>query len=856
MTAGEYLRLARRESRRALGRIALFVMCVAVGVAAVVVVAGLSKGVSEGIRTEGRRLMAGDVAVEGRRPLPAELQAIADRNGVVARADIREFVSVVLVPGREVSQLAEVKVVEGGYPFYGELKLDPPRPLNELATTDAIVVAPEMLAKLDLKVGDALTLGGVRFTIAGTVVEEPDKLGVSFSLGPRIFLSPGGLARTSLVDRGARVEHRALFKLADGATAADAARLERAIEAELPDAEFFQTRTFTSAQASLRRSFDRIGRYLGLVGLLSLLVGGVGVAQVARAWIAGRTDDVAILRCLGATPREVVVLFAIQVAATALLASVIGGTLGTGLLFALPRLVSDSLLPTSLIRPWQPGAIARGVALGVGVALVFTLPPLLALRRVPPSRVLRRDAEPVGGGRVENVAGVALILASVWAVAWLQTESWQQGGYFVVGLVGATLALMLAAWLIVRAVRWLPRDAGGLRVRHGLARLARPGAGTLAAIVALGLGVTFVFATRVVEQRLGEQLSAEAPKDAPTAFFLDVQSDQWATLQAQLAREGAIGIDSRPIVTARFASIDGVPVTELMNRPAPRGETPDAADRQGSGRPRPRWQLTREQRITYGSDLPRGNHVTSGTFPSGTPGGVSVEEGFARSLGMRLGSRMTLDVQGTPVDLVVTSLRTIDWRTFGINFFLFAESGGPLDEAPQQRVAVARLPDAGAAGIQSRVVGAFPNITVIPIKDVMEKVLAVLDKLGIAVRSLGGFIVVAGTVVLGGTIAASQARRAREVALMKTIGMTARDVVAIFAIEYALVGLAAAIVGVAAGAAIAWTIVSRAMELPWAIGWADVAVAVAATIAIAIVAGLSASVRALRARPVEVLRTT
>lgn len=856
MTATEYLRLARRESRRAIGRILLFVMCVAVGVAAVVVVAGLSRGVSDGIRSEGRRLMAADVAVEGRRPLPKELDAIAARHGVVGRAGVRELVTNAFVPATRAQVLAEVKVVEPGYPFYGELKLDPPQPLSALATTDSVVVGPELLTRLSLNVGDRVSLGGRPFRIAGTVVEEPDKLGVSFTLGPRIFLSPEGLALTSLADRGARVEHRALLKLRDGATAADAERLERAIEAEMPDAEYFQTRTFTSAQASLRRSFDRIGRYLGLVGLLSLLVGGVGVAQVARAWIAGRTDDVAVLRCLGATPREVVVLFAIQVAATALLASVIGAAIGTALLFALPHLASDSLLPTSLIRAWQPGAILRGVVLGVGVSLVFTLPPLLALRRVPPSRVLRRDAEPVGGSRVEAIAGAALILVSIFVVGWLQTESWRQGGYFVLGIVGATLALMGAAWLIVRAVGLLPRDAGGLRVRHGLARLARPGAGTVAAIVALGLGVTFVFATRVVEQRLGEQLRNETPADAPTAFFVDVQTDQWPALSAQLAKEGAVGIDSRPIVTARFAAIDDVPVNELANRPAPTTAEPDERQ-QGGNRPRPRrWQLTREQRITYGTELPRGNRVIAGKFPSGNPNGVSIEENFAKSLGVGVGSKLTLDVQGTEADLVVTSLRTVDWRTFGINFFLFAEANGPLQDAPQQRVAVARMPEATASAAQSRVVEAFSNITVIPIKDVMEKVLAVLEKLGVAVRSLGLFIVVAGTIVLGGTIAASQARRAREVALMKTIGMTARDVVAIFALEYALVGLAAAIVGIGAGAAIAWAIVAKTMELPWSVGWGDVAIALLATVAVAICAGLSASLRALRARPVEVLRTT
>ena len=854
MKARDYLRLARRESRRAWGRLALFIMCVAVGVASVVVVDGLSRGVTDGIRTEGRRLMAADVAVEGNRPVPEALDEIAAQFGVVDRVDVREFVSVAIVPDQVSMQLVEVKVVEGDYPFYGELLTEPMQPLSALTGEDSIIVAPEVLEKLNLKVGDELSLGGVSFRIAGTVVEEPDKLDISFTIGPRIFLSPEGLARTSLASRGSRIDHSALLKLPDSGTAEDAERLKQAIESQLPDAEFFKTRTFTSAQASLQRSFQRIGRYLGLIGLMSLLVGGVGVAQVVRAWIAARTDDVAVLRCLGVTPGEAVILFTIQVAAMGLLASLLGAMIGQALLLALPHLADASLLPGDLVHAWQPLAVLRGILLGVGVAVMFTLPYLWALRKVPPSRVLRRETEPVKSGRLVMALGVLFLLLCVWLAGSLQTGSWWQGAYFVGGLVATTLTLMLAAWAIVRLVRFLPRDVGSLHVRHGLGRLVRPGAGTMAAIVSLGLGVAFVFSARTAQDRLGSELLSETPENAPTAFFVDVQSDQWPALAELLKDEGSVGLDSQPIVTGRFVAIDGVPVSELMRRtPAP--DANDGSRPREGERGRSRWQLTREQRITYGDSLPRGNQITVGDFPSGAKNGISVEENFARSLGLEIGSQLTIDIQGVPVDLIVTSLRSVDWRTFGINFFLLAEPGGPLTDAPQQRVAVARIPPDKAAAVQSKVVSTFPNITVIPIKDVLEKVMAVLEKLGAAVRGLGLFIVVAGTVVLGCTIAASQARRAREVALLKTIGMTRRDVLAIFAIEYSLVGAVAAVVGIAAGLITSWVIVVKGMELPWSLNFADILVAFIATVAIAVLAGLGSSLRALNVRPAEILRS-
>jgi putative ABC transport system permease protein len=870
MRLSDYLRLARRESRRARGRVLLFIACIALGVAAVVVVAGFSAGIDEGLRDEGRRLLAADVAVDGWRPIPAELDAILSA-APARRTDVRKLASVVLGPGGRAAKLCEIKVIDAGYPFYGVLRFAPDRPAAELLAPDAAVVAPELLAHLDARLGDELSIGGVSFRVAGTVEEEPDKLGVNFTVGPRVFLSPAGAARTTLEGRGARIEHRALIKLPDGATLADATRLVERIRKSLPGAAMFGVHAFDEAQPALRQSVARIGDYLGLVGLLSLLVGGVGVAQVSRAWLSGRMDDIAVLRCLGATPGQVVALYAIQVVAMALLASAVGAALGTGLHGALPRLVGG-LLPPDVIRPLQPWAIALGIGLGMSVALTFTLPSLLGLWRVPPARVLLREAEPVQSGMGARAALSLLVVCGVWAAAAVQSRSLLQGGLFTGGL-GAVIGVLAAiAVAVSRLARLVPRGAGalGVRVRHGLTHLARPGAEGVGSIVALGLGVTFVFATAVIERHLTEQLRAELPPGAPSTIFLDVQPDQWAGLRALLEQEGATDVDGRPVVTARLTAVDDVPIAELAA--STRDEGPAEPRRRdvppGAGeRERPsRWALTREQRITYGPDLPRGNRVVAGAFPSARRqlfdrGSVSVEEGFARDLGVHVGSTLSLDVQGVPVDLAVTSVRTIDWRTFGINLLLFAEPG-PLDAAPQTRIVVARFPQASLGHDggrpetpEARVVRAYPNVTVLDVRDVVEKVLAVLGQLAIAVRSLGWFIVAAGIVVLGGTVTATQARRAREVALLKAIGMTRRDVITVFAIEYALTGAVAALVGLAAGSGLAWVVITQVLQVPWTARATELVAAGAIVVALAVAAGLAASARALSAPPAAVLRS-
>jgi putative ABC transport system permease protein len=375
----------------------------------------------------------------------------------------------------------------------------------------------------------------------------------------------------------------------------------------------------------------------------------------------------------------------------------------------------------------------------------------------------------------------------------------------------------------------------------------------------MGLGVTFVFATWVVERHLTDQLAAELPADAPSTFFLDVQPDQWAGIETILKKHGAAGIDVRPLVTARFAAINGVPVADLQRRArfsGPDTRPAEAGPQRTSDAPRPRrWMLTRELRITYGPQLPRGNRVIAGTFPAAPQiaNGVSIEEDFARDLGVGVGSTLTFDVQGVPVETTVSSLRTIDWRTMGINFFLFAEPG-PLDDAPQMRLATARLATADLPRVQSEIVSQFPNVTVIHVREVMDKVLAVLRNIGMGVRALGAFTIAAGIIVLGGTVAATQARRAREVALLKTIGMTRRDVLAVFAIEYALTGFVAAVVGVAAALLLAWAVLTRLMELEWTPRAMEISTAVAVTVLLAVFAGLVASARALATRPVEVLR--
>jgi putative ABC transport system permease protein len=412
-----YARAIRRESRGARSRLVFFVACLAVGVAAVVAVAGLSASLDRTIRGEARQLLAADIAVESRRPLPASLADALRPIAGVERADLTEMVTVAAAPpsagGAGRSQLVELKVVEGGYPFYGRLRLEPDRPLASLLAADTAVVGPDLLSRLGLRVGDGLRLGGAEFRIAGTVLAEPDRMGGTFSVGPRVFLAHDGLKRTVLEGAGSRVLYRALLKLPTETPAARTKAIAASLDTALASAGRIRVENYTEAQPSLRRGLRRAERFLGLVALLSLLLGGVGVAQTVRAWVAGRLDAIAILRCLGLRPREVLGLYLAQTAALGLVGSAAGCIAGVAVQWIVPGLLGD-LVPAGAGRTLEWAAIGRGLALGIGVALLFSLPPLLATRRVPPMRVLRHDAEPLPTPRWAAAALIAILLGGIW----------------------------------------------------------------------------------------------------------------------------------------------------------------------------------------------------------------------------------------------------------------------------------------------------------------------------------------------------------------------------------------------------------------------------------------------------------
>ncbi|MYA07109.1 MAG: FtsX-like permease family protein [Holophagales bacterium] len=851
------LRYSLRELRGSLGRVWVWVACLSVGVGAVVSVAGLASSVDGAIRGEARKLLAADLAFRSRGPIPEHVLETIDRVPGAVRAEVREMAAMVgrasppAASPAEVggegpsSLLAELKAVSGGYPFYGELVTEPPLPAGaspaDVLGDHSALVSPEALSRLGLEVGDDLRVGGRTLRIIGSLEGEPDRLPAGFAFGPRVVVGVAAQEAARIFPFAGFGGYRVLVRLPGEHSLEELETRANALRGEIDDNAAVRVETYADAQPGIREDLERLSRYLGLVALLSLLVGGVGVAQGIRAWLTQRLDALAVLKCLGARPRDLMRTYVVQAVLLGLVAGVIGGVAGLLSILLVPAILGGAL-PVEAVSIWQPWAFGRGVALGIGVSTAFSAPALLVVLRAPPVRVFRSGAEPLPGSRLASALSVFAVGAGVAGSTALQAGSLWLALRFMGAVVAAVVALILAALALRSLARFLAPRCRSSWLRYGVAALSRPESGTLAASVALGMGLMVLLAMFVVQGHLHDELAAGLPEEAPSAFLLNVPATGWGDLAGLLERQGARRVQSAPVVMARVRAIDGVPVAERLNE-------------------RNRWALRRQLRLTFLDELPADNVILEASGPATALrpwvdpalGEVSVEQDFAETIGVSVGSTIDLEVGGRETRITVTSLRRVDWEGFGINFFLVVEPA-VLDWAPHTRLAAAWLPQEREQRIQDEIYVAYPGVAVVRIREVLQKVVDLVSDLQVGVRVLGSFTVAAALLTLAGAVAASSARRGREAALLKTIGSTRFDVLRAFAAEYVLVGLSAAVVAAVLGSAAAWWLVTRELELVWSFRpWAVFGALVAGSL-LSLGTGLLASVGALQRPPIDSLR--
>ena len=733
--------MAWRETRGAWRHVALFVTCIALGVAALVGVGTFATNLERTLGREARALMGGDVELRSARSLGAaardELEGLR-RTGAVT-TEIRELAGMARSPRDGRSALVELKAVGPRYPLYGRIETEPARPLGDLLAGSGALVEAPLLDRLGASVGDRIAVGSATFTIRGVVRREPDRAGGLLTLGPRVLIADDALDATGLVQFGSRVRHRALLRLPEGTPAA---RVRDDLTRALDDAAI-RVVAFDEAQSGLKRFFAQLTTYLGLTGLVSLLVGGIGVASAMRTFIRRKTETIAILKCVGATSRALFATYLVQ----ALALGVAGSVLGVGLGLVLQPLAMRAfagLAPFPLEPTIDLRTLARALAMGVLTTGLVVLWPLLSLRAIPPSAILRQEVE--GKRRRRPWLAALPVVAGLVALALWQAGSLKIGGIFVVASIAALLGLGALGRGLVRLARAAPR-VRSLAWRQGVANLHRPGGQAGGVVVALGIGVMLLVAIGLLEDSLDRQIDHEQRREAPSFFFVDVGADQRDSFLNVMTATTGTTPTLIPVVRARLASVNG----ERVGRPM--------LDRRRAAGHDALWYFTRDYVLTSMTEAPATNAILRGRWwtPAEAAAGplISVEEAAAKALGVDVGSSLGFDVQGVRVDARVTSIRKVDWQTFSANFFVVF-SPGALEGAPTTFVATARVPAAAEAGVQDAVVSAFPNVTVIPVRDILQRAAGILGQISFAIRAIALFSIAAGLTVMAGTLVASR----------------------------------------------------------------------------------------------------
>ncbi len=861
---GFVLRMAWREARAARRRLALLTASVMAGVGALVAVNSFTDNLTVSVAEQAQALLGADLAISGRKPLadikPAQrlLDSLRATGGSAVRmASSVNFAAMAYLPRSGGARLVQLRSVEPGWPFYGTIETSPAGVWARIQDGGA-VVDPSLLTAIDASVGDTLALGEGRFPIVGTVINVPGDVGLQMAFGARVFIATAQLPATGLLGFGARVQYEMFVKLpatidpqAVAAGARPALRPER-----------IRVRTVADDRDNLTDGLTRLGNYLGLVALAALLLGGLGVASAVHVFIRQKLDTIAMLRCLGATTRQVFAIHLLQALAMGLLGSVLGALVGVGLQQAMPLVLKDFLPVDVRVLP-SPRAILLGIALGVWTAGVYALLPLLGIRDISPLATLRRAVDPPRRRRDPALIIAWLVLAaSVVALAAIQVGSWWQGAWFAVGIGVALLVLWITSLGVIGAARrWTP-SSWSYVWRQGLANLHRPANQTATVVLALGFGAFLLTTLFTAQHNLLRDFRIDGDAGRPNLLLFDIQGDQRDLVAAAIAGEGLPPAAYTPIVPMRLLEVDGRPVREVLEQGAvvPRDTTgAEGNEDQGS-----LWAFRREYRSTYRSELGSAERVTAGEWfgpgahgsgrSADDPVAISMEIELAGELLVGVGDRITWDVQGVPVYSRITSLREVNWARFEPNFFVIFAPGA-LDRAPQSWVTLARVADPASRGrIQRLLAERAANVTSVDLGDVQRAIETVVNRIVLAIRFMALFSLITGTIVLVGAIATSRWQRIREGTLLRTLGATRWQVLRIISVEYAALGLAAAVVATALAGVAGWALATWVFDASFALPVVPMVLLAGGLVILTTGVGLWNSSDVLERPPLEVLR--
>ncbi|MGI8743949.1 MAG: ABC transporter permease [Bryobacteraceae bacterium] len=845
-------KIAWRESRASSVKFLFVIVAVAIGVGSLTGVRGFSRAFHGLLLSQARTLMAADLSLRVfTLPDPDQQAALEDlsRRGV-QRTWITETLSMASAAPGHPPMLVSIKAVDPTvYPFYGEIRLDPPGPLSQKLTADTVAVSDDVLLRLQLKPGDTIRLGGHPFNIVGRVAYEPDRMLGSLNVGPRVMITRGGLEKTGLMLPGSRAAERYLFRLGPRTPGIQQARdtLKKAFpEALIAD--------YRETHPIITQGLDRATTFLSLVSLITLIIGALGVATAMHAHLQQKMDSIAIMKCIGARSNQIIRIYVLQTLAL--------GTLG-GLLGVLIGLAVQRAFPVFLARffqlqpsvTWDFITAAQGMSVGLLATLLFTLPPLLTVRRIKPGAIFRREMEETKPGwrtrlsqSKESLIAGALIIFGIGGIAASLTsgkrpDAFQTGAYFTGSLIVSLLVLSAIAWLLLGGLRKLSRSPVWklpMSLRHGIANLYRPGNHAQAALVALGIGVMFTLTVYLVQHGLLKEIRRSAPPGMPNVFLIDVSPEQKQGVLDLIAHQPGISAPPEFIgtVAAKMLAYDGKQIDKLPLK--------------GWAR---RFHYTRT--VTSAGVKPEYVDIVQGNWWNPADRHlapqVAVSDEVAHTLKVQPGSTTEWQIAGRKVTARVACIQKIDSIHLASRVeFIF--SPGALDSFPGIYYGSLRVAPGAVSGLQQALYQGYPTVTVMNMADVLQTFQGVVDQIAIVIRFISLFAILAGTIILASSIAGTRFRRVREVVILKTLGATRWRVSKIFSVEFLVLGAVAGVMGSLLANGFASLLLKRMLNAHVSFEiWPSIA-CVGITALIANFAGWMASFRILGQKPLQILR--
>jgi putative ABC transport system permease protein len=832
-------RMAARDSRNHRRRLLLFMSSIALGIAALVAISSLGKNLEDAIDEQAKSLLGADLLIRGRQPFAPETEALFDSLGGEQSREVG-FSSMVYFPQSNGTRLARIRALAGDFPFYGEFETVPEEATQSFRTGQNALVDDGLMLQYGAEVGDSIKVGAVPFRIVGRLKKMPGESAANAFIGPRVYFPLDYLEQTQLVQRGSQITYAVYFKFN---REVDTKKLVETIKPHL-DEQRLRSETVASRKEDLGEAMQNLANFLNLVGFIALLLGSVGVASAVHVYIKQKLSAIAVLRCLGAATRQTFNIFLMQALALGVIGSILGAVIGVYIQTLLPGVLRD-FLPVKLEAAISWPAIGEGMLVGLAMALLFALLPLISIRNISPLLTLRSDYEAAAIHKDSwRWLLYALIAAAISGFAMRQMRGWLQGIVFALAVGAAFGLLSAAAKLLTVFTRKFFPDGWSYTWRQGLANLFRPHNQTLMMMLAIGFGAFLIATLYLTQHTLLRQVSLTGADQQPNLVFFDIQPDQQAEVAALIRAEGLPVIQQVPIVTMRLEQINGKNVRELQ-----KDSTSGISG----------WALRREYRSSYRDSLNDNETLIAGKFrksvdqPNDTIY-VSLEKDIAEELKVKVEDELVFDVQGVPITTRIGSVREVNWQRMMPSFYVLFPRG-VLEAAPQFHVIVTRAPsNAQSAALQQAMVRRFPNVSGIDLALILNTVDAVLSKVSFAIRFMALFSIMTGLLVLAGAVMTSRYQRIQESVLLRTLGANRRQVFRIMAVEYFFLGGFAALTGLLLAAAASWALAVFVFKTSFAPALLPMLVILIFIMGLTMLIGMMNSRGIIDRPPLEVLR--